>query len=155
VIKNPYHTDKITWKELQEVKGYVSPNDVAFLKTKFPWLVGGTDKLISNLYKKLIDELRRIDSITPIEPAWTIDHPSHDILAGVIERCSFGKPVGQASPRDEQRGVGGVREEVRSDEKLGPDTEGRTPKRGRKSRSGKKEENGKEGQRATGSGTPE
>lgn len=85
-ICNPYSDDGKTWDSCIKVSGRVSPADYAFLKRTFPLLNGLQDKLVSSLYKILCDELRRINSTTPIEPGWSLDSDAYAVLADVLRR---------------------------------------------------------------------
>lgn len=140
MISNPYKKDGKTKSELKPVVGDVSPLDYAFFKSKFPCgCTGITDKLVSTLYKKFIDELRLIDSATPITPSFYVTDPGFVLLDDLVAR--FGVHVGGTGGRDVERGTGGVREEVRSDEVLRPESQSSTTgrKRGKKFEKGVKE----------------
>ena len=138
MIDNPYKREGKTKSELKPVVGDVSPLDYAFFKSKFPCgCTGITDKLVSTLYKKFIDELRRIDAQSPITPSFYVTDPGFALLDDLIAR--FGVHVGSESGRDVERGASGVREEVRSDAVVSAVEESRPTGRKRAKKSSEKE----------------
>lgn len=114
-----------------EVTGFVSHEDYFFLKQRLPMVVGLTDKIISTLYQKFINELRSIDAATPIEPGWFVGSDTHILISSVLNATSFsGRIIGQASPRDEQRGAGPVHQGDGGETKQRTDEEGELGPRG-------------------------
>src|SRR5215831_14716092 len=113
MLQNPYG-------DLAEhkVSCRVDPQDYAYFQSHFPMLVGKTDKILSTLYKKFIDELRRRNP----EPAYFIGLDNgfevlDEIVAsfGIVERCTTGSvdSGGNAGAQHDQRGTDGVCETVR------------------------------------------
>lgn len=106
------------------------------------------DKIMATLFKKLIDELRRIDSETPIETAWCVDHDSYQILDDVIakfqfvERRSTGEDSvgGAVVTQHVTGGTNDVHPEVQRPEVVSTDKEGRTKTRKRSRKGSKKKE---------------
>lgn len=85
------------------VTSRVGSDDFVFLKKLFPMTTGLTDKIISILFKKFIDELRILAENEQLEPAWYVESPTYRSLEQFLERfqrCSFGLAVGSESPRD-------------------------------------------------------
>lgn len=133
-IPNPYNPNgDDRWNDNHKVVARVSQDDYFFLKKRFPMLTGLTDKVVSTIYKKLIDELRRIDSVTPIEPAWAITDPSYLVLRGVLERCSFGvsDSGGDAGAQHAERRTDGIHQTVHSAPGVSPDSQSVTEREGR------------------------
>jgi hypothetical protein len=119
-----------------EVVGKVSHADYYFLKQRLPMVVGLTDKIISTLYKSFIDELRSIESTTPIEPGWYVDSDTHKLIASVLYGISFtGRAVGQAPARDDERGTGSVHQGHGGEAIVGADEESKSGQGGNGPRS--------------------
>lgn len=122
MIDNPYKRTGSVARDMKKVSADVAPQDYAFFKRKFPnGCTGITDKLISTLYKKLIDELRRIDDdpTIPFDICYYSDSPGYVLLDNVLGGIQFGQHAGQQSGPDVERGVGGAREAVRVDAVVG------------------------------------
>ena len=95
MINNPYPKDK----RGHRIQARVDPHDYFFLRTKFAYGCPGiTDKIVATLFKRLIDELKRIDSITPLEPAVFTTDVGYVVLDQVFECLAF----------VERRAVGGT-----------------------------------------------
>lgn len=108
-----------------EVTGFVSHDDYFFLKHRLPMVVGLTDKIISTLYKRFIDELRSIESTTPIEPGWFVESDTHKLISSVLNGIIFtGRTAGQAPARDDERGVSPVHQGHGGETKQCTDAEG-------------------------------
>lgn len=132
MLKNPYQE-----KERSHfITSRVSSEDYNFVKNIFPMTVGLTDKLVSTLYKKFVDELRTLNSNTPggLERAWFVECSTHavvDLLLAEFQRQPTGQSVGHASPRDVGGGTGELRETVQRPPEQRTDEEGRVTKRRR------------------------
>lgn len=130
------------------VNARVGQEDFYFLKQKFPYYPGLVDKVISNLFKKVIDELRRRDSETHIETALYIDDPSYRILDDVIaslqvvERRTTGEHSigGDSSTQHVTGGTNSIHSTVQRSSEQRTDAEGRTPTRKRSAKGTKKKE---------------
>lgn len=149
MLKDPYPASLPRHKIL----GRVLTDDWHFLKRLFPQQVGLQDRVISILFKALLDELRRIHAITPLEQAWYVDSESYVVLERVLGNVNFerrvqgaaiGEPAGQASPRYDADGTGGVREEVRGAEEQRPVPQSRPQVRSPKPRRRGKKSTSKE-----------
>lgn len=117
--------------------------DFLFLKRLLPYVDGLSHILLSILLKKLIDELRRIDSVHKLEPTLYIGDPTEQLIESVLNGITFG-PSGYESGSDGQRESGELCEEVRVDAVVGTEPQSSVEKRGRKSRSkGTTKEKGK------------
>lgn len=130
MLKNPY-TDLSTH---HKVTARVSTHDYHYLKRLFGAHTGLSDKIISSLYKKLVDEIRSygLDCDNTNHQAWHTEHPNHTLLERIIDRIQFarvgGPIVGQVGARDVGRGVDAIREETRGVEGERADEKGSTRK---------------------------
>lgn len=118
MISNPYKREGTTAAHLKKVSADVDPIDYAFFKRKFPnGCTGITDKLISTLYKKFIDELRRLDSdpSVPFDICFYSDSPGYTLLDSVLEGVQFGQHARRESGPDVSGGASGIHQEVRVD----------------------------------------
>ena len=107
-------------------------HDYQFLFKLYPMTVGLSDKVISNLYKKLIDELRRIHAESPLEPAWELNHSTHTVLTTLLGNCSFGTSALE-EPRVHQmtpEGTGSLHQPVQRAPRERTNTKGSPRKRG-------------------------
>jgi hypothetical protein len=147
MLTNPYNPSGSRWLDNHKISGRISQDDFYWFKGKFPFgCTGIVDKVVANLFKKLIDELRKIDRTEPFDPAWSVDHASYRILEDVFERLTvmerraFGEYSvgGPVVTQHESGGVNGVRSEVQPPEVVGPVKEGK-PKTRKRSRKGAKE----------------
>lgn len=133
--------------ERHYVTARVSIEDFAYLKTRYPIVTGLTDKILSNLFSQLINRLREYECYNgPIEPAWSTDHPSFDILDSILG-TSAGRPAGTSSGRDDAPATSGVCEAVCNATLFIPDPQGSSGEGGRSG-----EETKEEGQRGPSSG---
>lgn len=109
MLQNPYGKDATIG-----IHARMSLEDAQFLQRLFPLSRGTRDRIVSNLIKLVIDELRSIqsqcaildadareslDSDAPVESllescfssGWCIDHPIYSILHAVLSGCSTRK----------------------------------------------------------------
>ncbi len=148
MLSNPYNPLGIQWQDNHLIQGRVSQEDFFFLKQKYPYYPGLVDKIVSNLFKKVIDELRTRDSQTHIDTALYIDDPSYRILDEIVAgfTCVERRPAGEHSvggptpSQHESGGLDGVHPEVQRPAEQQPDTKGRAPSRKRRSKSTKEKE---------------
>ncbi len=153
MLTNPYNPYRVQQSENHSLHARVGQEDFYFLKQKFPYYPGLIDKVVSNLFKKVIDELRRRDSETHINTALYIDDPSYRILDDVIagftcmERRTVGEHSldgqedgGRAAPQHESGSVDRVHPEMQRSPEQQPDTKGRTKTRVRRSKGTKEKE---------------
>jgi hypothetical protein len=148
MLNNPYNPLGIQWSENHLIQGRISQEDFFFLKRKYPYYPGLVDKIVSNLFKKVIDELRKRDSETYIETALYIDDDSYRILDDVIaslqvlERRAIGEHSagGDSATQYVAGGTDGVHPEVQRPAQQRTDTKGRTKTRKRSSKGAKKKE---------------
>lgn len=118
----------------------VSQSDYHFFKKVLPFF-RSTSVVTAILFKKLIDELRRLDSLGAFndqhgnfDPGWYITSPTYVLVERVLsefQRRTPREPTGSDATRDESDGVGGLRETVRDAEKLSSDPKSLPTKRGR------------------------
>jgi hypothetical protein len=146
MLQNPYNPLGIQWQNNHLIQGRVSQEDFFFLKQKYPYYPGLVDKIVTNLFKKVIDELRKRDSETRIETALYIDDPSYrildDIISGleVMERRTTGEHSvgGDITSQHDSRGVDGVHPTMqrttveRTDKESSPKTRKRSVKGSKK-----------------------
>lgn len=136
-LSNPYYdkSKPVSYADLHKLTSAVSEEDFHFLKRRFP-AENLSDRVISNLFKLLINELRIIDATTPIESAWYIDSPSWDVLRSVIQRLETGRPVGDASARTESGTTDGVCETLcdPAEQRPNPQSRSKVRKPGRKNK---------------------
>lgn len=154
-MKNPYtNGTDVPHHELHKVTARVHINDYRYVKRLFGGAVTGlSDKIISNLYKKLVDELRTYGFDPDISEhiAWHTEHPNHTVIDRIVAGISFarlsGEYTGHPSGGDVGRTAGELREEVQRPEEQRADTESpaREGKRGRARRKKKDEEEGLRG----------
>ena len=139
MITNPY-PHAAPGDQNHKVTARVSVHDYQFIKKLFPMTVGLSDKVISNLYKKLIDELRRIHSESPLEAAWELNHSTHTVLATLLGNCSFraSSPGGTPGSPNDTRGVGGLHQPVQRAPRERTNSKGSSSKRGSNARGSKK-----------------
>ena len=148
MLQNPYNPSGVHWADNHLVQGRVSQEDFFFLKRKFPYYPGLVDKVISTLFKKVLDELRKIDSEVPFDTALYIDDASYKVLDDVIERlqvverCSVGEDSvgGPITPQDDTGGTDSVHSEVQRAEVVSAVEKGRAKTRKRSRKSTKKKE---------------
>ena len=133
MLTNPYPDENKHF-----VTARVGAEDYFYLKRLLPMTVGMTDKIISTLYKKFVDELRKLDSEQPLEQGWYIGSPTRVVIEQLLtefQRCSTGRVVGQESPRDDAGRIDGIRQdderaqEQRTDEKSAVKNRGRSKKK--------------------------
>lgn len=147
-LVNPYNPTGERWEDNHTVQCRVSQEDFFFIKQRFPFYNGLFDKILASLYKLLLDELRKIDSETPIETALYVGDPSYQTLAAtltriqIVERRSIGEPSsgGSPSPRNDERGTRSVRATVQPNAEQRTDEKGDTPPRKRNRKNTKKKE---------------
>lgn len=125
-LSNPYYdkSKNVSYSDLHKLTSAVSEEDFHFLKRRFP-AENLSDRVISNLFKLLINELRIVDATNPIESAWYIDSASWDVLRSVIQRLETGRPVRDASARAESGATDGVCETLCDTPLVSPDEKGR------------------------------
>jgi hypothetical protein len=148
MLQNPYNPLGIQWQDNHLVQGRVSQEDFFFLKQKFPYYPGLIDKVITNIFKATIDELRKRDQEQRIETAVYIDDPSYRILDDVIasltfvERRTVGEHSigGDSATQHESGGTNSVHPEVQRPEVERTDKEGRAKTGKRSSKGTKKKE---------------
>ncbi len=119
-IKNPYTTDQ----KDHYVTARVAAEDYFFLKRLFPMTNGISDKVISILYKKFIDELRKFHADTPLEQAWYVESDTYIRVGELLkqfQRCAVGLPSGTERPRDESGTADGLHQTVLSSSVVSPD----------------------------------
>lgn len=146
-LSNPYPPPEPGAKN-HKVCADVSHQDYYFIKNRFQFLTGLTDKVLSTLYKKLIDELRAIDTQLKsegykdgLEPAWYIGNPAYDVLESMLNSTSFGEReryLRMLRPRNDGPAASGVREEGGGASVVSADEEGESRERGDKARRKKK-----------------
>jgi hypothetical protein len=74
----------------QYIQARVGLEDYDFFIQKFAYgLTGKRDIVLAILFKKLIDELRRIDRESPLEPAFYRDHANYVVLEDALARLTF------------------------------------------------------------------
>ncbi len=122
-LQSPYDPTGKLWKRLHTITGRVSQEDYSFFKEKFP-AEGTINAIVAHLFKGLIDELRHINSVEPIEFAWCVDHPAYLVLQRLLQRRATRPPSGQESPRDDTGGTSSVRKKVRTTTKQRPKPSG-------------------------------
>lgn len=118
MINNPYKRSGALARDMKKVSADVDPQDYAFFKRKFPsGCTGITDKLISTLYKKIIDELRRLDSDpnVPFDLSFYSHSDGYVLLDAVICGIQFGQHAGRTGGSNVSGGVSGIHQEVRVD----------------------------------------
>lgn len=121
------------------VTSRVGSDDFVFLKKLFPMTTGLTDKIISTLFKKFIDELRIAAANEQLEPAWYVESPTYRSINEFLERfqrCTFGLAAGSESPRDDAGAVDSIHQTVLSPEVVSTNTKSKSKSR---RRSNKKE----------------
>ena len=89
MLVNPYNPDGYK-DDLQKIAGRVSPEDYSYLRKLFPCGTGMQDKIVSILFKKLIDELRRLELDPATDAAWSVFHPNYLLLHRLLDGCNFG-----------------------------------------------------------------
>lgn len=96
MLTNPYNPGGHS-EDLLKIAGRVSPEDFFYFKKLFPIGTGMQDKIISNLFKKLIDELRRRNLDPTTDAAWSVYHPNYLLLTRLLDGVTFpddGEPDG-------------------------------------------------------------
>lgn len=161
---NPYNPHGTQWSDNRLVQGRVSQEDFFWLKSKFPHSHKLIDQLVSTLFKKVIDELRKIDRETPFGPSFYLTESiigsvqllsDVSLLAGqriledalsrltFVERRSVGEDSsgGPTPTQHDAGGVDGIRAEMQRPTEQRAVKKGRT-KTGKRSAKGpkKKEE---------------
>lgn len=141
MLKNPYKTPGVTRDpELHLMTTHVSHDDYWFFKKRFCSAAIG-DKLLSNLFKTLIDELRYVDSNTPLEPAWHPEHPNYELLESFFARLRQHRDATRSDgPRHDERPTSGVHQENEPHAQQRTESESSTSLR-----IGTEEESGEEG----------
>ncbi len=139
MFKQPYA--HIPWDQRHKISARVDPKDFYLLKRLIPYTEGVIDIITATLFKKFIDELRKLE---PIDPALYVDDDTYirveQVLAEFQRRTT---PVGDgqdtsvesggdrgttgdASARDDTGATGGLRETLLGDAQQRPDTKGGT-----------------------------
>jgi hypothetical protein len=129
MLSNPYPDENKHF-----VTARVGSEDYFFLKRLFPMTTGLTDKIISTLYKKFVDELRKLCIEQPLEQAWYVESPTHVVVGQLIaefQRCPTGRSSGQESARDVAGGTDGIHQTVQRPKVERTDAKGSTKGRGR------------------------
>ena len=99
----------------QKLTACIPGPEYRLLKRIFPILPGLSDKLISNLVKLFIDYLKQHELDNgPIDPAWTIDHPTYNLFYDFLGDCRRGLIAGSGRPRHDARATDGVCETFES-----------------------------------------
>lgn len=111
----------------------VPPTERQFLKRLLPYVDGLNHIILSNLFKKFIDELRRIDSISTLQPTLYPGDPTHVLIESVLDGITF-RPVGRESGGNVERAASGVCEEVRTVAEQRTESQGGITQRRRNSR---------------------
>lgn len=145
MLQNPYNPLGIQWQENHLVQGRVSQDDFFFLKQKFPYYPGLIDKIISTLFKKVIDELRKRDQEQRVETALYIDDPSYRILDEIVtgvERRSTGSDSarGGSTTQHVSGGTDSIHPEVQRPESQHTNEKSRAKTGKRSAKSTKKKE---------------
>ncbi len=148
MLTNPYNPYRVQQSENHSLHARVSQDDFYFLKQKFPYYPGLIDKIVSNLFKKLIDELRKRDREIHIETALYIDDPTYrildDVIAGfqIVERRTVGEHSvgGPTPPQHDAGGSNSVHPEMQRPAEQQSDTKGRAKTRKRRPASSKEKE---------------
>lgn len=118
-LVNPYGRSTTIGKKYIQCR--IGLDDFVFFHKCFSYGKWGiTDIVFSILFKRLIDELRRIDSENELEAGWYIDHPNYAILSDILDRFQVveRRPVGVdsaggATPAQHDAGrIDGFRAEV-------------------------------------------
>lgn len=126
MLKSPY---KHLGENRQTLPCRVDPVDAAYLRSKFPYgLTGLYDVVLSTLFNKFINELRKRE---PFDPACFVNDPGYSILADVLDSVFVGRrTVGgrdsteEVGSRNERRGASGIRETVQRSTKQRTNTTG-------------------------------
>jgi hypothetical protein len=149
MLSNPYNPSGAQWSENHLVQGRVSQEDFAFLKGKFPFNNGLIDKIVAISFKKIIDELRKIDSTLRLDTALYVDDASYAVLDDIIsrlqvvERSAIGSVSGDERRNPTQHvtgGVSSVHSTVQLDASVSTDKKGISSSRKRRSKGTKKKE---------------
>lgn len=146
--KNPYNPLGIQWEDCHVIQCRVSQEDFFFLKHRYPYPNGVFDRLLSNLYKKVIDELRKRDQEQRIETALYIDDTSWQILDDVVaslqivERRAIGEysSGGTSATQFQSGGTDSLHPEVQRPAVERTDKEGRSKTRKRSAKGTTKKE---------------
>ena len=109
-------------QEHQKICGRVDPQDFRFLKRLVPYTFGISDIVVSQLFKKFIDELRKLDRDTPFGPTLHVGDGNYLAVERILDQCNFfGGHSGQESRPDGERGADGIRETMRASAEQRPD----------------------------------
>lgn len=123
----------------------VDPNDIAYLRSKYPYgMVGVVDTVCATLFHSFINELRKHE---PFNPACFVNDQGYEILSTIlanvfrVERRAVGisDTTEEARPRDGRRRADGIRKTVQRAAVERPE-----PTRKRESRPKTKNESGSE-----------
>jgi|SRR6516164_11083051 hypothetical protein len=138
MFNNPYPKER----RLKCILARVDAQDYVFVTRRF-YLAGMQDKILSNLFKKFVDELKRLHNIEPIEGGLSDPFPVlEDIFNRLVfvDRCAAGSTNsgGNSSPQHDERGVGGLHKAVLDAKVECPESKGRT-KGGRRTKTKKAE----------------
>jgi hypothetical protein len=116
-VKNPYtNGTDVPHHELHKVTARVHINDYRYVKRLFGGAVTGlSDKIISNLYKKLVDELRTYGFDPDISEhiAWHTEHPNHTVIDRIVAGISFARLSGEYTGHPSGGDVGRTASELR------------------------------------------
>ena len=120
------HDLKSPYKHLGETRvcfpTRVDPNDLAYVRKKFPYgLTGVIDTISATLFYKFVNELRKHE---PFEPSCFVNDPGFTILKSVLDRAYADLPVveresgrrdtpKETGARHERRGTSRIRKKVR------------------------------------------
>lgn len=127
-IANPYGKNAT-----HKVVGRISDSDFAYITTLLPNCPGKQDIIVSQLYKKLVDELRKQPAL---EPAWNNAHPTFTHVLSLLERCNFGDAPRRTRSRNVSGGTDAVHTKVRNTPVKRAKSKGRNDNNGEKAKEG-------------------
>jgi len=96
-LSNPYKLPRGNNSSLLDLHCQIGPEDWVYFKQLFPARNGVQDKILSTLFKKLIDELRRRNVDPHTHVGWHVDDPIYTLLDTILDGFQF---VEGRTPRD-------------------------------------------------------
>lgn len=128
-IPNPYK--HVPYLDRDKLYTRVDPTDYRWLIRLVPYTKNIVSNIQATLFKNFIDELRRIDSITPIRPALYPDDPTYTLVKTVLGGCNFGRHSGSPSGPDDTGGASSLHPTLLDSPVIEPVTSSRPPRRRR------------------------
>ena len=134
IFLNPY--DSRDTCDGHKLSARIPITEWAYIKRIYPMMPGLSDKLVSNLISLFIDFIKLHEkNHGPIDPAWTVDHPTYTLISTFFGRCKSGLFVGDDGARNELGATSSLCETVLSPSFVSTDSQSSASHRRNQTRS--------------------